>query len=79
MELILVCLFLKQDTTGSIEKMTDIVRSQKLSPESEKVAIGQIKELYNERKIDDENKKKAVFDDAYNVLNTKRFGRRGKV
>ena len=58
----------KQDTTGSIEKMTDIVRSQKLSPESEKVAIGQIKELYNERKIDDENKKKAVFDDAYNVL-----------
>ena len=58
----------KQDTTGSIEKMTDAVRAQKLSPESEKVAIGQIKELYNERKIDDENKKKAVFDDAYNVL-----------
>jgi len=58
----------KQDTTGSIEKMTDIVRAQKLSPESEKVAIGQIKELYNERKIDDENKKKAVFDDAYNIL-----------
>lgn len=58
----------KQDTTGSIEKMTDAVRAQKLSPESEKVAIGQIKELYNERKIDDENKKKAVFDDAYNIL-----------
>lgn len=58
----------KQDTTGSIEKMTDAVRAQKLSPESEKVAIRQIKELYNERKIDDENKKKAVFDDAYNVL-----------
>lgn len=58
----------KTDKTGSIEAMTDAVRAKNLSPEATKVAIAQVKELYNERKIDDDNRKKAVFDDAYAVL-----------
>lgn len=58
----------KADTTGSLEKMTDAVRAKKLNADSEKVAIAQVKELFNERKIDDDNKKKAVFDGAYDVL-----------
>lgn len=69
----------KQDSTGSIEVMTDAVRAQKLSPESEKVAIEQIKELYNERKTDEDNTKKAVFDSAYNVLTKKALSDNGRL
>jgi hypothetical protein len=69
----------KQDSTGSIEVMTDAVRAQKLSPESEKVAIEQIKELYNERKTDEDNTKKAVFDSAYNVLTKKALSGNGRL
>ena len=43
----------KDDKTGSIEQMTDKVRALKLDPETEKTAISQVKELYNERKTDE--------------------------
>ena len=58
----------KTDTTGRLEAMTDAVRAKKLDPDAEKVAVAQVKELFNERKIDDDNKKKAVFDGAYDAL-----------
>jgi len=58
----------KADTTGSLESMTDAVRAKKLDAGTEKEAIGQVKELYHERKIDEDNKKKAVFNSAYKTL-----------
>jgi len=61
----------KTDTSGKLEIMTDAVRAKKLAPEAEKFAINQVKELYNERKIDTENANKAVFDDAYAILTKK--------
>jgi len=58
----------KADITGKLEAMTDAVRAKKLEPDAEKVAISQVKELYHERKIDEDTSKKAVFDEVYSIL-----------
>ena len=57
----------KADRTGSLEAMTDAVRARKMDVEKEKIAIAQIKELYNERK-DDETRVKTDAVEKVNAI-----------
>jgi len=67
----------KADKTGSIESMTDAVRAKKLGAETEKVAIGQVKELYNERKVDEEKIQKDAIKEVNEILVPIALGRNG--
>lgn len=67
----------KADKTGSIESMTDAVRAKKLDAETEKVAIGQVKELYNERKVDEEKIQKDAIKEVNEILVPIALGRNG--
>jgi hypothetical protein len=52
----------KADTTGSLEKMTDELRSRNLAPEIEEHAEAQIKDLYTQRKTDEVHTEKVAID-----------------
>lgn len=67
----------KADQTGSLETMTDNVRALKLDVDVEKNAITQIKELYNERRIDSDRRAKDARDKVNGILNDIALKRNG--
>lgn len=67
----------KNDKTGSLESMTDAVRSQNLDVETTKAAVTQIKELYSERRTDDIKRAKDAVDKVNAILNPIALKRNG--
>lgn len=67
----------KNDTTGSLEAMTDQVREREVDTETTKAAVQQIKELYSMRHTDEQKRAQDAADTANKILNPIALKRNG--